>query len=50
MLELPINFDANSNDLIVAIDVSEMKVSNRGEWIQQARGKRIEQMKFVNTK
>lgn len=36
MLELPLNFDAKAKDLIVGIDGSGLKVSNRGEWMRQA--------------
>ena len=36
MLELPLSFNAEATDLVVGIDGTGMKVSNRGEWIRQA--------------
>ncbi|MEK6876374.1 MAG: transposase, partial [Nanoarchaeota archaeon] len=36
MLALPVSFDAKSNKLVVGIDGSGIKVSNRGDWIREA--------------
>ncbi len=47
ILKLPLNFDAKSNNLIVGVDGSGMKVSNRGEWIRQAWGIRRGWIKVV---
>jgi len=47
MLKLPMNFEAKSNDLIVGIDGTGMKVSNRGEWIRQAWDVRRSWIKVV---
>ncbi len=35
IIRLPINFEAKSDNLIVGIDGSGVKVSNRGEWMRQ---------------
>lgn len=35
IINLPISFNAKSNNLIVGLDGSGIKVSNRGEWIRQ---------------
>ncbi len=47
MLELPLSFNAEADDLVVGIDGSGMKVSNRGEWIRQAWGIRRGWIKVV---
>ncbi len=47
MLELPLSFNAKADDLVVGIDGSGMKVSNRGEWIRQAWGIRRGWIKVV---
>ncbi|MBU4491300.1 MAG: transposase [Euryarchaeota archaeon] len=47
MLELPLTFNSKADDLVVGIDGSGMKVSNRGEWIRQAWGIRRGWIKVV---
>jgi len=47
ILKLPLSFDPKANDLIVGVDGTGMKVSNRGEWIRQAWGIRRGWIKVV---
>jgi len=47
MLELPLSFDAKADDLVVGLDGTGVKVSNRGEWIRQAWGIRRGWIKVV---
>ncbi len=47
MLELSLSFNAKADDLVVGLDGTGMKVSNRGEWIRQAWGIRRGWIKVI---
>ena len=36
ILALPVSFEAKSNELVVGVDGTGVKVSNRGDWIREA--------------
>ena len=47
MMALPVSFDAKSNELVVGVDGTGIKVSNSGQWIREVWGVRRGWIKVV---